>query len=495
MAAIENLTIMFTDIVDYSRMVSELSRQESGWLLKQHDKILERIIKRFGGNIIKSLGDAFLVSFRSPTDAILCAMAIQDTLWEFNQDNKLPAQLQIRVAINTGEVRIKGNDIFGEAVNIASRLEGVTPANAIYLTESVYLSMHKTEVELEVIGNHAFKGVDYPVMIYEVSQQTAEDSFPFGGAHIHRKPAGLARFTVGRVFIGLCATIITAFITWWATISYMPAASDADIEKLTVEYGTPVNFAQTSAINPITVLDDLSYEQAKLHLKNGNYLLLKKLVNDNLAVYPNDGYLHMLHGHVTMYFKKYKQAVRAYNAALREKPVLANDQLLSNNLVKLIDIERLEANRLLGQYLSNPMITALGKRSGQQGLRGRYDAFYLLKDSGNVEQVDTVGLNIWDLKELQECKLKKIAATELKRLNDPRALDALKSVKKVNLVDNFKYLCLWPVVDAAIAALEKPKKTASTTNLKPSTPQQTIQGRVSQDQAKQQQTNPDQTTP
>ncbi|MBX2807549.1 MAG: adenylate/guanylate cyclase domain-containing protein [Cellvibrionaceae bacterium] len=462
MAAIENLTIMFTDIVDYSRMVSDLSRQESGWLLKQHDKILEKIIKRFGGNIIKSLGDAFLISFRSPTDAILCAMAIQDTLWEFNKENKLPQSLQVRVAINTGEVRIKGNDIFGEAVNIASRLESVTPANAIYLTESVYLSMHKTEVELDVVGNHSFKGVDYPVMIYQVAQNHEEDAFPFGGAHIHRQPAGLAQFTVGKVFIALCATVITAFITWWATITYMPSNANIDIEKLAVEYGEPVNFSQTEPKNPVTILDDLTYEQAKLHLKNANYLLLKKLVRDNIALYPQDGYLHMLQGHVNMYFKEYKKAVSSYNTALQETPMLANEQLLSANLVKLIDIERLEANRILGQYLSNPMVTALSKRSGQQGLRGRYDAFYLLKDSGNVEQVDTVGLNIWDLKELKECKLKKIAATELKRLKDPRALDALKAVKKVSLVDNFKYLCLWPVVDAAIAELEKSEKNPST---------------------------------
>lgn len=120
---IENLTIMFTDIVGFSKIVSSSSRMESEALIKQHDKIVETTIKRFGGRKIKSIGDSFLSTFRSPTDAVLCSMAIQDSLWEYNQTDGVTQKIIVRIALNAGEVRLSFNDIFGEAVNIAARLE------------------------------------------------------------------------------------------------------------------------------------------------------------------------------------------------------------------------------------------------------------------------------------------------------------------------------------------------------------------------------------
>lgn len=454
MSEIENLTIMFTDIVEYSKQVSELSRKESAWLLNKHNRILPKVIKRFGGTIIKSLGDAFLVTFRSPTDSILCAMAIQDCIWEFNQnDNKLDVSLELRVAINTGEVRLSGSDIFGEAVNIAARLEAFTPANKIYLTESVFLSMHKREVKITPVGEQNFKGVDYPIMVYEVEPETKGPE-PFGGAHIHRQPAGRSKFTVGKLFVGLCATVVTAFFTWWLTLNYMPPASSIGIDKLNVEYTSAKKSNPANIEEAITALDELSYAQSQDYIKEKNYLLLKKFVEDNLEVYPQDAYLNMLQGHVLYYYKDYPAAIKFYKVALEAKPQFANDALLSKNLIRLIDLQRVEANQLVGKYLSNSMIQGLRKRTGQPGLRGRYDAFYLLKDSGNIDKVDKVALNIWDLKELESCKLKKVAVTELKRLNDPRALDVLKEIKRTPFLKQFKYLCLTSIVNSTIAQLE-----------------------------------------
>jgi class 3 adenylate cyclase len=163
---IENLTIMFTDIVGFSKIVASSSRNESEALIRQHDKILERTIKRFGGKKIKSVGDSFLSTFRSPTDAVLCSMAIQDALWEFNKRDGVTQKIIVRIALNAGEVRLSSNDIFGEAVNVAARLESQTPAGAILLTESVYLSMNKNEVDLEALGPFEFKGIPQSVNIY-----------------------------------------------------------------------------------------------------------------------------------------------------------------------------------------------------------------------------------------------------------------------------------------------------------------------------------------
>ena len=85
---------------------------------------------------------------------------------------------------------------------------------------------------------------------------------------------------------------------------------------------------------------------------------------------------------------------------------------------------------------------------------GNYDAFYLLRDSDNLNAVDLVGLNIWDLRELDKCDLKKVAVVELKRLRDPRALDALNEALNVGLIGRFKYSCLRRDAREAISIIE-----------------------------------------
>jgi class 3 adenylate cyclase len=464
MSTIENLTIMFTDIVGFSNMVSTLSRSESEQILHRHDKLLQKVIRRFGGKIIKSVGDSFLVVFRSPTDAVLCSMAMQDALWEMNIDKAEPEKIIIRIALNAGEVRLTSNDVFGDAVNIAARLESETPAGAIYLTETVYLSMNKNEVCFEEKGKYDFKGIPHAITVYQASHKKTENlapeliHYPYGGAHINLKPASRKLLTFGRLFIGLGAAIVAAFITWWVTINYMPTSSTIDLDKLEVEYRNSDSITDNDIA---TFLPDITTEirgLAEPLITNKNYLQLQELVNTYQTDYPDNAYLMALQAHVDMYNKNYESAIKNYAAALENNASLARDAILSNNLVDLLDAQRLKANRLIARYLSQPMLDALAKRSGQKGLRGRYDAFYLLKDSGNMDRIDKVGLNIWDLRELNECPLKRVAVNELKRLNDPKALPALNEIMDVGLIERFKYSCLRRDTKEAIEQLQATDK-------------------------------------
>lgn len=459
MSDLENLTIMFTDIVGFSSMVSSLSRTESEQILQLHDKLVQKVIKRFGGTIIKSVGDSFLVIFRSPTDAVLCSMAIQDTLWEANLSPDSNFDIVIRIALNTGEVRLANGDIFGEAVNIAARLESTTPAGTIYLTEAVYLSMNKNEAVLEKVGEEFFKGIPQPISIYQAKHHGNNlpdefQDFPYGGSHQLLQPASRSLFTFGRMFVGLSTAIITAFFSWWLTITYMPSPNSIELDKVKVSYreASPINENDIIAFLPGITAE--IKDEAKQLLSKKDYTNLRKFLKKHRAEHPDNAYLMMLEGHDNVFRKNYKASIANYEQALAEDRSLAKDGLLSRNLVRLLNHERLKANRLIAQYLSDPMLTALAKRTGQKGLRARYDAFYLLKDSGNLKKVDSVGLNIWDLRELKECKLKKVAVKELKRLNNPRALPALKEITDNNLWQQFKYFCLRADVKAAIAQLE-----------------------------------------
>lgn len=460
MAIIENLTIMFTDIVGFSEMVSSLSRTDSEQRLKLHDKLLKKVINRFRGRIIKSVGDSFLVVFRSPTDAVLCSMAIQDALWQINQHKHDREKIIVRVALNTGEVRMTGRDVFGEAVNIAARLENETPAGCIYLTETVFLTMNRNEVEFKTIGRKTFKGIPQALAVYQAICKKNLDiaqefeHFPYGGAHLHLKPANRRRYNVGKVFIGVAASVVAAFVSWWGTVTYMPVPTAIEFDKALVEY------RQADAITNDVVavfVTDITTEIRSLAeplLANKNFLQLKELVKTYRAEYPGNAYLYSLQGYADMYDKEYERAIGQFKTALEINPSLARDQQLANNLVALLDYQRLPANQLIARYLSQPILAALSKRSGQQGLRGRYDAFYLLRDSGNAELVDKVGLNIWDLRELEECSLKKVAVRELKRLNDPRAVPALKEALDVGLIDRLKFMCLRHDAEVAIDQME-----------------------------------------
>ena len=485
MAVLENLTIMFTDIVGFSDLVAKLSRAESEKLLKKHDQILNKVIRRFGGKVVKCIGDSFLVVFRSPTDGVLCGMAIQDALWEANHAAESEEPITIRVAINAGEVRLTSRDVFGDAVNIASRLEQVTPPSAVYLTESVYLAMSKSEVKLERVGLFQFKGAEEDIQVYQAGRCSAGNNFsvafdaddtndhttppadpsshfPYGGAHLfqraHNAPASRLITWSSLAFVFISAI----FLTWWLTSTFTPVSIQ---DKIIVEYAedkvSPASETENQDVDilsPEFIVTSQLKTKAEPLLDNKDYLGIEKLVAEHVEQYPNNAYLHLVDAHAHTYFKRYKKAIDAYKKAFEADEELANDPLAAKNLIKLLKQQRTSTNKLLAQFLKPEIIKQLSERTSQQGLRGRYDAFYLLKDSGNTEFIDLVGLNIWDLRELDKCQLKKISVLELKRLKDKRALPALRESLNVGFLGRIKYSCLRKDLKQAIAAIE-PKKT------------------------------------
>jgi class 3 adenylate cyclase/tetratricopeptide (TPR) repeat protein len=164
----KNLAIMFTDIKGYTARTAAQSRNETSLLLEKHRHLVLPIVRAFDGRVIKGIGDAFLVAFPSSTAAVLCGMTIQDRLYKYNVQLPENEQIHLRVAINTGEVlNIKG-DVYGETVNVAARVEGITPANEVYFTEAVYLTMNKSEVTAVKVGQFDLKGIPYPVAVYRV---------------------------------------------------------------------------------------------------------------------------------------------------------------------------------------------------------------------------------------------------------------------------------------------------------------------------------------
>jgi class 3 adenylate cyclase len=163
-----NLAIVFTDIQGFTERTSRQTHEENQRLLQVHHDLLAPLFSHFGGRILKSIGDAFLVTFESPTQAVLSGVAIQDRLWEYNRTAPENEQLRVRVAINVGEVRVEANDVFGEPVNIASRVEGIAEPGEVFFTEAVYLSMNKAEVPSQEVGAYELKGIPGKIRVFRV---------------------------------------------------------------------------------------------------------------------------------------------------------------------------------------------------------------------------------------------------------------------------------------------------------------------------------------
>src|SRR6266581_7706476 len=122
--------IMFTDIVGYTALMGD-DEQKAFDLLRKNRQIQQPLIKRFNGTWIKEIGDGILASFYTVSNAVLCASEIQKACSEIHD-------LKLRIGIHQGEVVFEDNDVFGDGVNIASRLQALAPIGGIWISESVH---------------------------------------------------------------------------------------------------------------------------------------------------------------------------------------------------------------------------------------------------------------------------------------------------------------------------------------------------------------------
>src|SRR5207248_10132138 len=122
--------IMFTDMVGYSAL-SQRDEKLAQELLEEHHRLLREIFPRFNGAEIKTIGDAFLVEFNSALEAAQCAIEIQRSLGKRNHDVAVDRRIEVKIGIHIGDVVHRGGDVYGDGVNIASRIEPLAGAGGI----------------------------------------------------------------------------------------------------------------------------------------------------------------------------------------------------------------------------------------------------------------------------------------------------------------------------------------------------------------------------
>ncbi|MFI5350794.1 MAG: adenylate/guanylate cyclase domain-containing protein [Elusimicrobiota bacterium] len=187
-----NLVILLTDIKGFTDRTSHQSRVEIQQLLERHKEIVLPILLGKGGTLIKTMGDAFLMTYESPTNAVLAGIEVQAALRRYNAGKAPEERIDLRVAINQGEVNLADNDVFGEAVNITARIEAIADAGDVFFTEGVYLAMNKKEVPSSEVGLLQLKGIPEKVRVYKVKSETPVKSMTdaaSSGVRAHAEPS------------------------------------------------------------------------------------------------------------------------------------------------------------------------------------------------------------------------------------------------------------------------------------------------------------------
>jgi len=158
---------MFTDIVGFSRQMGS-DEARTLRLLDVHNQLIQHAVTTHHGHVIKTIGDAFLADFPSVVDAVQCAQTIHAQLKVHNADKDKAEQIHVRIGIHLGDVVQKDGDVFGDGVNIASRLQNLAEPDTIYISQAVYKEVER-KLALDTVvslGKPKFKNITERFAVY-----------------------------------------------------------------------------------------------------------------------------------------------------------------------------------------------------------------------------------------------------------------------------------------------------------------------------------------
>src|SRR3990172_7329334 len=161
--------IMFTDMVGFTTL-AQRDEALAMQLLDEQRGIIRPLLAKYRGREVETTGDGFLVEFASSLGAVRCAVEIQSTLKQLNEDRPEGERILIRIGIHLGDVIHRGTDVAGDAVNVASRIEPLAPPGGVCVTAQVHASvLNKVEYGFESLGIPQLKNVATPIEVFRIS--------------------------------------------------------------------------------------------------------------------------------------------------------------------------------------------------------------------------------------------------------------------------------------------------------------------------------------
>ncbi len=185
--------ILAADVVGYSRMMGE---DEAGTAqsVRESREAAAPIIAAHGGRMFKTMGDGFLVEFPSVVSAVECALALQAETARLNEGVAEAKRLRYRMGIHLGDVLVEEDDLVGDGVNIAARLEGIAAPGGVFISRTAYENVvGRLEARLTDLGEKALRNIARPVHVYAVASGPGRaDDEPPPAAATRRAPTRLS---------------------------------------------------------------------------------------------------------------------------------------------------------------------------------------------------------------------------------------------------------------------------------------------------------------
>ncbi len=279
-------TILAADVVGYSKL---MGKDEVGTLetLKVCRSIIDSVIVEHRGRIFGSAGDSVLAEFQSPVEAVWCASKFQQLLAERDAHPATPQPMQFRVGINLGDVMIEGENLYGEGVNIAARLESIAAPGGVCLSAKVYEEVRrKLDIKFADGGQQRLKNIDDPIGVYHV--RTTADAGSDPAAASSAKPASPPNTTagqgaqtptvivrplkvvgggadVGDIAVGLAEDLAGSLAKQTAIKVLAPQAYETASNQEAVEAGAVADFALEGSIRASGQQVRLSFSLVDMH--------------------------------------------------------------------------------------------------------------------------------------------------------------------------------------------------------------------------------------
>jgi TolB-like protein/class 3 adenylate cyclase len=160
--------IVAADVAGYSRLMG-IDEVGTARTLREHRKVTDALVAKHGGRIVKTTGDGVLLEFPSVVDAVEYAVAAQAVMAQRNEGIPQDRRMLFRIGINLGDILIEGDDILGDGVNVAARLEGIAEPGGICISSSAYEQVRgKVSVDFTELGEQTLKNIVRPIRAYAV---------------------------------------------------------------------------------------------------------------------------------------------------------------------------------------------------------------------------------------------------------------------------------------------------------------------------------------
>jgi adenylate cyclase len=205
--------IMFTDMVGYSALAQRDDKLALE-LLEEHRQLLREIFPRFNGTEIKTIGDAFLIEFSSALEAAQCAIEIQRTLAKRNHDVPSDRRIEVKIGLHIGDVVHRGGDVYGDGVNIASRIEPLAGAGGICVSMDVERQIRNAlEARFEKLAPTELKNISVAMDLFRIVlpwEQPSKSEIRSPKSEVGKRPSTTTKW------IGIAALMLLAVgLVWW----------------------------------------------------------------------------------------------------------------------------------------------------------------------------------------------------------------------------------------------------------------------------------------